>query len=155
MREVMNALFYIASAGAAWRLLPKDFPPFSTVQKYFYRWRDERLLEKINHALVFAAREAAGCDAQPTAGVSDSQLVKTTESRGVSGYDGGKKNKGRKRHILTDTQGFIVAALVHAADIQDRDGAPVLLAAKREANSHGCAMSSRTAATLDKNSAGY
>lgn len=132
MREIMNALLYMASSGGAWRLLPKDFPPFSTVQKYFYRWRDERLLEKINHVLVFTAREATGRDAQPTAGVIDSQSVKTTESGGVSGYDAGKKIKGRKRHILTDTQGFIVTALVHAADIQDRDGAPVLLAEARD-----------------------
>ena len=108
LREAVNALLYIASTGCQWRFLPKEFPPFSTVQKYFYRWRDEGLLERINHALVAAAREKAGRDAQPTAGVIDSQSVKTTESGGVSGYDGAKKIKGRKRHILTDTQGFIL-----------------------------------------------
>ncbi len=132
LREIVNAIMYIAATGCPWRYLPKDFPPFSTVQKYFYRWRDERLLEKINHHLVFAAREKAGREAQPTAGVIDSQSVKTTESGGVRGYDAGKKIKGRKRHILTDTQGFIVAALVHAADIQDRDGAPAVLAEARD-----------------------
>jgi len=131
LREVVNALLYIASTGCQWRFLPKDFPPFSTVQKYFYRWRDELLLETINHHLLFAARERAGREAQPTAGVIDSQSVKTTESGGPAGYDAGKKTKGRKRHILTDTEGFLVTALVHAADIQDRDGAPAVLAKAR------------------------
>ena len=131
LREVVNALMYIASTGCQWRFLPKDFPPFSTVQKYFYRWRDTRLLEKINHRLLLVAREAAGRDVQPSAGVIDSQSVKTTESGGISGYDAGKKVKGRKRHILTDTEGFLVTALVHAADIQDRDGAPAVLAEAR------------------------
>jgi putative transposase len=131
LREVVNALLYMASTGCQWRMLPKDFPPFSTVQKYFYRWRDLRLLEQISHHLLFEAREVAGRSPQPTAGVIDSQSVKTTESGGISGYDAGKKVKGRKRHILTDTQGFLVAALVHAADIQDRDGAPAVLAEAR------------------------
>ena len=127
MREVMNAILYIASSGCSWRLLPKCFPPFSTIQNYFYRWRDERLLEKINHHLLFVMRELSGRSPQPTAGVIDSQSVKTTESGGIAGYDAGKKIKGRKRHILTDTEGFLVTALVHAADIQDRDGAPAVL----------------------------
>lgn len=132
LREVMNAILYIAASGCPWRLLPKCFPPFSTVQKYFYRWRDERLLERINHHLLFAMREVSGRSPQPTAGVIDSQSVKTTESGGIAGYDAGKKIKGRKRHILTDTEGFLVTALVHAADIQDRDGAPAVLMEARD-----------------------
>lgn len=131
LREVVNALLYMASTGCQRRFPPMDFPPFSTGQTYFYRWRDERLLETINHHLLFDAREAAERGAQPTAGVIDSQSVKSTESGGPAGYDAGKKIKGRKRHILTDTQGFLLAALVHAADVQDRDGAPAVLAEAR------------------------
>src|SRR5689334_3650337 len=123
LRNVVDALLYIASTGCQWRLLPKDFPPFSTVQGYFYRWSEDGTLLRINHALVMAAREAAGREVSPSAGVIDSQSVKTTEAGGPRGYDAGKRIKGRKRHIVTDTLGH----LVHPADIQDRDGAtPVL-----------------------------
>jgi transposase len=131
MRQVVNAMLYLLTTGCQWRLLPKEFPPFSTVQRFFYRWRDAGLWQTINHFLVMRTREAAGHEASPTAGVLDSQSVKTTEAAGPRGYDAGKKIKGRKRHVLTDTNGLLVAAVVHQADIQDRDGAPLVLASAR------------------------
>jgi transposase len=131
MREVLNAVLYLASSGCAWRMLPKCFPPVSTVRRYFYTWRNTGLFESINTVLVMNLREIEGREASPSAGVIDSQSVKTTESGGVSGFDAGKKVKGRKRHILTDTCGYLIFILVHAADIQDRDGAVDVLKAVR------------------------
>ncbi|PYD78072.1 IS5 family transposase [Komagataeibacter sucrofermentans] len=122
LRRVMEAILYIVTTGCQWRQLPRNFPAFTTVQGYFYRWIREGRWEALNHILVILSREQDGRDATPSVGIIDKQSVKTAENGGPRGYDAGKKIRGRKRHITTDTQGHVVAAVVHPANIQDRDG---------------------------------
>ena len=133
MREIMNAIFYVLRGGIAWRLLPKDFPPMTTVYGWFLRFRREGLFQTINHHLVMADRERSGRQASPSAAVIDSQSVKTVEAGGPRGFDAGKKIKGRKRHAMVDTDGRALIIRAHPAGIQDRDGAIPLLKASPKA----------------------
>ena len=131
VREVLNGIFYILWTGCQWKALPKDLPPKSTVHDYLELWNWDATLERIHHELYVAVREQEGREASPTAAIIDSQTAKASQKGGSSldpsGYDAGKKIKGRKRHILVDTLGLLLNVVVHPADVQDRDGAFHLL----------------------------
>jgi putative transposase len=129
MRQVINAIFYITRTGCPWRYLPKEYPPWQTTYGYFRAWRIDGTWQQIHDRLRADVREKEGRSAQPSAAILDSQTVKTTDRGGDErGYDAGKKTYGRKRHILVDTIGLVLLAVVHSAAIQDRDGARLVLA---------------------------
>ena len=129
MRRFLDSLFYVLRTGCQWRHLPPPpaFLPWTTVYGYFRAFLNAGVWEAMRHHLVVMLRESAGRDPSPTAAVIDSQSVKTTESGGPRGYDAAKKVTGRKRHIAVDTQGLLLGVVVHAASIQDADGAGGLL----------------------------
>ena len=129
LREVVQAI-YILSTGCQWRALPREFPPYSTVQSYFYAWRDTGRWHRIVKALVRQARRKLG--RRPTAAIIDSQSAATTQAGGPAGFDPGKRIYGRKRHIVTDTNGLLLAVHVHPANVQDVHGAVPLLKRLRE-----------------------
>lgn len=129
LRRVVDALLYLLWSGCPWRGLPRDFPPFTTVQYHFYRWRDAGLWPRLNQALVARSRALDGRDPEPSAAVVDSQSARTTECGGPRGFDAAKRVKGRKRHIATDTCGRLIEVQVTSASVQDSHGAVPLLKA--------------------------
>ena len=123
-RAIVNAILYVVRTGCAWRLLPKDYPPWQTVFWYFRRWQADGSLDRLHDALRDRLRDAGGRDPMASAGIVDAQSVKgaDTVSSASRGYDAGKKVNSRKRHIVVDTLGLLLVVMVTAASVQDRDG---------------------------------
>jgi putative transposase len=122
-RRIINAILYVARTGCQWRMLPKDFPNWSTVYGIFWRWRNDGTWQRIHDALREKVRRAVGKKSTPTVAIVDSQSIRSAEGGKERGYDAGKKITGRKRHLAVDTLGLVLAVVVHGAHWQDQDGA--------------------------------
>jgi putative transposase len=127
MRAVINAILYIVVGGCQWRMLPRTYPKWKSVYDYFSRWRDDGTWQRIHDMLRAELRRSVGRDKHATAGCLDSQSVKTSQGPGVRGYDSGKHIKGRKRHLVVDTLGLLMAVVVSAASVSDPAGAKLVL----------------------------
>lgn len=127
MRAVVNAILYVVRTGCQWKNLPHEYPNYHSVYYHYRKWCRDGTWRVVNTALRQQERQRRGREPEPSAAILDSQSVRTTEAGGERGYDAGKKVNGRKRHILVDTVGNLIEVVVHAADIQDRDGAKLLL----------------------------
>ena len=136
-RDIIDAIYYITHTGCQWRSLPGDFPHWKTVFTYFRLWRKSKWWVELNATVAPQVRELAGRDPAPSAAALDSQSAKATETGCFHGFDAGKKIKGIKRHILVDTMGLLITAVVHSAEVQDRDGAALVLERTAKSGRHG------------------
>jgi putative transposase len=127
LREVVNGIFYLVKTGIPWRFVPHDLPPWGTVHYFYRQWRLDGTWEKVLAALRTRVRHADGRKKSPSAAIVDSQSIKTSEGGEQKGYDAGKRVAGRKRHILVDTLGLLMAVVVHSVGVQGRDGIKPLL----------------------------
>jgi putative transposase len=127
MRQVVNAIFYVVRTGCQWENLPKEYPNHNSVYYHYRKWCKDGAWRRVNTALRKLERCQRGRKPDPSAGIIDTQSVKTTEAGGERSYDAGKRVNGRKRHIVVDTVGNLLEVVVHAAGIQDYHGAKLVL----------------------------